>query len=258
MRIKGCLFPHAPFAAKWVRSHVKCDVTCHCFMLLAVYYRWLTPIPFTFQPFKLYCTFSQFIKLELPMSSAPQVRGVWGVSSNASDFCTTLLLVKRLQGLEGSRFCIFGRETVGFEFEKIVDLIDWTIFLQTTVFSPLCNDGNRQTLLKFSFLNNNYLHIFFSNIHTFHQNTLSSVQVSLFFIFSFFFLRSSLMDARKDQSISYSRLTQEEVEAFCIQWGIDSKFNLVAPGLDKSINQCPAGSIALYCRHFEFSNLRPR
>ncbi|KAJ0746315.1 hypothetical protein HanOQP8_Chr05g0176171 [Helianthus annuus] len=64
------------------------------------------------------------------------------------------------------------------------------------------------------------------------------------------------MGARKDQSISYSRLTQEEVEAFCIQWGIDSKFNLVSPGLDKSINQCPAGSIALYCRHFEFSNLR--
>ncbi|MFS7917718.1 hypothetical protein Hanom_Chr03g00192491 [Helianthus anomalus] len=45
------------------------------------------------------------------------------------------------------------------------------------------------------------------------------------------------MGARKDQSVSYSHLTQEE-------------------GLDKSIDQCLVGSIALYCRHFEFSNLR--
>ncbi|KAJ0693526.1 hypothetical protein HanPI659440_Chr15g0598111 [Helianthus annuus] len=64
------------------------------------------------------------------------------------------------------------------------------------------------------------------------------------------------MGARKDQPVSYSHLTQEEVEAFCTQWGIDPKFNPVAPGLDKSIDQCPVGSIALYCRHFEFSNLR--
>ncbi|MFS7917706.1 hypothetical protein Hanom_Chr03g00192321 [Helianthus anomalus] len=45
------------------------------------------------------------------------------------------------------------------------------------------------------------------------------------------------MGARKDQSVSYSHLTQEV-------------------GLDKSIDQCLVGSIALYCRHFEFSNLR--
>ncbi|KAJ0781291.1 hypothetical protein HanPI659440_Chr06g0247611 [Helianthus annuus] len=64
------------------------------------------------------------------------------------------------------------------------------------------------------------------------------------------------MGARKDQSVSYSRLTQEEVEAFSTQLGIDSKFNPEASGLDKSIDQCPAGSIALYYRHFEFSNLR--
>ncbi|KAJ0716441.1 hypothetical protein HanPI659440_Chr13g0512801 [Helianthus annuus] len=64
------------------------------------------------------------------------------------------------------------------------------------------------------------------------------------------------MGARKDISVSYSRLTQEEVEAFCIEWGIDLKYNPVAPGCDKSVDQCPPGSIALYCRHFEFSNLR--
>ncbi|KAJ0605302.1 hypothetical protein HanHA300_Chr02g0061511 [Helianthus annuus] len=63
------------------------------------------------------------------------------------------------------------------------------------------------------------------------------------------------MGARKDLSVSYSRLTQEEVEAFCIEWGIGLKHNPVAPGCDKSIDQCPPGSIALYCRHFEFSNL---
>ncbi|MFS8026192.1 hypothetical protein Hanom_Chr16g01483981 [Helianthus anomalus] len=64
------------------------------------------------------------------------------------------------------------------------------------------------------------------------------------------------MGARKDLCVSYSSLTQEEVEAFYAKWGIDSKFNPEALSLDKSIDQCPAGSIALYCRHFEFSNLR--
>ncbi|KAJ0753722.1 hypothetical protein HanPI659440_Chr09g0338931 [Helianthus annuus] len=62
--------------------------------------------------------------------------------------------------------------------------------------------------------------------------------------------------ARKDLSVSYSRLTQEEVEAFCIEWGIGLKYIPVAPGYDKSIDQCPSGTIALYCCHFEFSNLR--
>ncbi|KAJ0747637.1 hypothetical protein HanOQP8_Chr05g0191891 [Helianthus annuus] len=38
--------------------------------------------------------------------------------------------------------------------------------------------------------------------------------------------------------------------------GLGLKFNPVAPGCDKSVDQCPSGSIALYCRHFEFSNLR--
>ncbi|MFS8034626.1 hypothetical protein Hanom_Chr17g01583331 [Helianthus anomalus] len=38
--------------------------------------------------------------------------------------------------------------------------------------------------------------------------------------------------------------------------GFDLRFKPEAPGLDKSIDQCPAGSVALYCRHFEFSNLR--
>ncbi|MFS7952909.1 hypothetical protein Hanom_Chr07g00612421 [Helianthus anomalus] len=42
------------------------------------------------------------------------------------------------------------------------------------------------------------------------------------------------MGARKDLFVSYSLPTQEEVE----------------------IDQCPAGSIALYCYHLEFSNLR--
>ncbi|MFS7988028.1 hypothetical protein Hanom_Chr11g01029731 [Helianthus anomalus] len=41
------------------------------------------------------------------------------------------------------------------------------------------------------------------------------------------------MGARKDLSVSFSRLTQEE-----------------------SVDQCPSGSIPLYCRHFEFSNFR--
>ncbi|MFS7961740.1 hypothetical protein Hanom_Chr08g00718631 [Helianthus anomalus] len=58
------------------------------------------------------------------------------------------------------------------------------------------------------------------------------------------------MGARKDLFVSFSCLTQEEVE------GIGLKFNPVAPGCDKSVDQCPSRLIALYCRHFEFSNLR--
>ncbi|KAJ0429918.1 hypothetical protein HanHA300_Chr17g0662931 [Helianthus annuus] len=34
------------------------------------------------------------------------------------------------------------------------------------------------------------------------------------------------------------------------------KFKPVAPACDASIDKCPPASIALYCRHFEFSNLR--
>ncbi|KAJ0828850.1 hypothetical protein HanRHA438_Chr17g0841901 [Helianthus annuus] len=64
------------------------------------------------------------------------------------------------------------------------------------------------------------------------------------------------MGARKDLAKSFSRMTQEEVDLFCMEWGIGRKFKPVAPACDKSINQCPPGWIALYCRHFEFSNLR--
>ncbi|MFS8023466.1 hypothetical protein Hanom_Chr16g01451781 [Helianthus anomalus] len=59
------------------------------------------------------------------------------------------------------------------------------------------------------------------------------------------------MGARKDMCKTFSRLTQEEVDSFCEQWGIDPSVNLVAPGCDKPIDQCPTSYIALYCRHFE-------
>ncbi|KAM0026165.1 hypothetical protein Hdeb2414_s0020g00554971 [Helianthus debilis subsp. tardiflorus] len=80
-------------------------------------------------------------------------------------------------------------------------------------------------------------------------------QVSFIFPFTFFFRSSFLMGARKDQSTSFSCLTQEEVEAFCLKWGIDLQFNPEASSLDKSFDQCPAGSVALYCKHFKFSHL---
>ncbi|KAF5768729.1 hypothetical protein HanRHA438_Chr14g0650331 [Helianthus annuus] len=64
------------------------------------------------------------------------------------------------------------------------------------------------------------------------------------------------MGARKDMGKTFSKMTQEEVDSFCDQWGIDPSVNPVAPGCDRTIDQCPPGSIALYCRHFEFSNLR--
>ncbi|MFS7967850.1 hypothetical protein Hanom_Chr09g00790581 [Helianthus anomalus] len=64
------------------------------------------------------------------------------------------------------------------------------------------------------------------------------------------------MGARKDMGKTFSRLTQQDVDSFCEQWGIDPFVNPVAPGCNKPIDKCPYGFIALYCRHFEFSNLR--
>ncbi|KAJ0788556.1 hypothetical protein HanPI659440_Chr05g0193091 [Helianthus annuus] len=64
------------------------------------------------------------------------------------------------------------------------------------------------------------------------------------------------MGAHKDLAKSFSRLTQEEVEAFCLEWGIGLRFKPIVPGCDISIDRCPPGSVALYCRHYEFSNLR--
>ncbi|KAM0018961.1 hypothetical protein Hdeb2414_s0026g00680011 [Helianthus debilis subsp. tardiflorus] len=66
------------------------------------------------------------------------------------------------------------------------------------------------------------------------------------------------MGARKDTGITFSRLTQEEVDSFCEHWGIDPSVNPVTLGCETSIDQCPLSFVALYCRHFEFSNLRYR
>ncbi|KAF5810088.1 hypothetical protein HanXRQr2_Chr04g0165291 [Helianthus annuus] len=64
------------------------------------------------------------------------------------------------------------------------------------------------------------------------------------------------MGALKDLARSFSRLTQEEVDLFCLEYGIDKQFNPTAPACDASIDKPIPGFIALYCRHFEWSNLR--
>ncbi|KAM0007926.1 hypothetical protein Hdeb2414_s0127g00805541 [Helianthus debilis subsp. tardiflorus] len=64
------------------------------------------------------------------------------------------------------------------------------------------------------------------------------------------------MGARKDLAKSFSRLTQEEVDLFCMEYGIDRKFNPTAPACDVPVDKPNPGSIALYCRHFQWSNLR--
>ncbi|KAF5758273.1 hypothetical protein HanXRQr2_Chr16g0727381 [Helianthus annuus] len=64
------------------------------------------------------------------------------------------------------------------------------------------------------------------------------------------------MGALKDLAKSFSRLTQEEVELFCMEYGIGTKFKPTAPACDASIDKCPVGFVAFYCRYFEFSNLR--
>ncbi|MFS7998816.1 hypothetical protein Hanom_Chr12g01158451 [Helianthus anomalus] len=51
------------------------------------------------------------------------------------------------------------------------------------------------------------------------------------------------MGARKDLSVSFSHFTQEEVEAFCMEWGIGLKFNSVAPGCDKSVDHALLGRL---------------
>ncbi|MFS7897788.1 hypothetical protein Hanom_Chr00s012017g01748551 [Helianthus anomalus] len=67
------------------------------------------------------------------------------------------------------------------------------------------------------------------------------------------------MGARKDLAVTFSRLTQEEVEAFCLEWGIGLRFKSVAPGCDTSIDRCPPGSVALYCQyyHVSFGQIHP-
>ena len=64
------------------------------------------------------------------------------------------------------------------------------------------------------------------------------------------------MVAKKDLAVSFSRMSQEDVESFCNRFGIDFVYNPVAPSADMSVDKCPAGQIVLFCRHFEFSNLR--
>ncbi|XP_035842045.1 uncharacterized protein LOC118488796 [Helianthus annuus] len=64
------------------------------------------------------------------------------------------------------------------------------------------------------------------------------------------------MGALKDLARSFSRLTQEEVDLFCLEYGIDKQFNPTAPACDASVDKPIPGFIALYCRHFEWSNLR--
>ncbi|KAJ0725850.1 hypothetical protein HanPI659440_Chr12g0463571 [Helianthus annuus] len=64
------------------------------------------------------------------------------------------------------------------------------------------------------------------------------------------------MGALKDLAKSFSRMTQEEVDLFCLEYGIDKKFNPTAPACDVSVDKPNPGSIALYCRHFQWSNLR--
>ncbi|KAJ0700778.1 hypothetical protein HanOQP8_Chr10g0371991 [Helianthus annuus] len=73
---------------------------------------------------------------------------------------------------------------------------------------------------------------------------------------SFSFLLCSIMGALKDLARSFSRMTQEEVDLFCLEYGIDKKFNPTAPSCDVSVDKPIPGSIALYCRHFQWSNLR--
>ncbi|KAJ0728249.1 hypothetical protein HanLR1_Chr07g0239451 [Helianthus annuus] len=60
-----------------------------------------------------------------------------------------------------------------------------------------------------------------------------------------------MMGARKDMGKTFSKLTQEEVDSLCEQWGIDPSVNPVAPGCE--VDQCPTGFIALVSRvlHFE-------
>ncbi|KAJ0902982.1 hypothetical protein HanPSC8_Chr08g0343701 [Helianthus annuus] len=64
------------------------------------------------------------------------------------------------------------------------------------------------------------------------------------------------MGALKDLAKPFSRLAQEEVELFCKEYGIGTEFKPTAPACDASIDKCPTGFVALYCRHSEFSNLR--
>ncbi|KAK1425197.1 hypothetical protein QVD17_20544 [Tagetes erecta] len=54
----------------------------------------------------------------------------------------------------------------------------------------------------------------------------------------------------------YSKLDQPSLDQFCLQYSITSKYKPTLPQPDQLITDCPDGYIALYTKHFEFSNLR--
>jgi hypothetical protein len=53
-----------------------------------------------------------------------------------------------------------------------------------------------------------------------------------------------------------SILTQEEVNAFCEEYGIDLGLHPTAPAADAIISDMPVGTIGVYTRWFDFSNIR--
>ncbi|MFS7965234.1 hypothetical protein Hanom_Chr09g00759771 [Helianthus anomalus] len=77
--------------------------------------------------------------------------------------------------------------------------------------------------------------------------------------FFLFFFKFSLNPSPSSSLVFISHfffLHPRGCRSFFLEWGIGLKFKPVASGCDKSIDQCPSGSIAMYCRHFKFSNLR--
>ncbi|KAM0046462.1 hypothetical protein Hdeb2414_s0009g00316611 [Helianthus debilis subsp. tardiflorus] len=65
------------------------------------------------------------------------------------------------------------------------------------------------------------------------------------------------MGAHNDLAVTFSRLTQEEVEAFSLEWGIGLRFKPVAPGCDTFIDRCPPDLLLCIVNITVFRLVRP-
>ncbi|KAM0061622.1 hypothetical protein Hdeb2414_s0004g00138331 [Helianthus debilis subsp. tardiflorus] len=60
---------------------------------------------------------------------------------------------------------------------------------------------------------------------------------------------------QKDIHVQFSKLTQTDIDQFCVDYGIDPTLETQVPG-DKTANECPTGFLVFYTRIVDQPNLR--
>ncbi|MFS7989101.1 hypothetical protein Hanom_Chr11g01042761 [Helianthus anomalus] len=64
-----------------------------------------------------------------------------------------------------------------------------------------------------------------------------------------------MASSKNDIQVQFSRLTQTEVDQFCVDHGSDPSLGVVAPGT-RTANKCPKGHVMFYTRILDQPNLR--